>query len=295
MIMVDGLGVPPEGWENSIFAKLCSPEFVRLFSENSIPLDATLGVEGIPQSATGQTALFTGKNASQIVGTHLSGFPGPRLKSILKENNIFLELIKKGHSAMFANSYARYPLDLVINTRFASVTSVMLSTYAEKALATEELLNGQAVFHDITRESVAEQFELPTITPEEGAIHLLNVSSKYDFVLFEYFRTDKAGHTGDEKELCIVLREFSAFLLNLRKNLPLETGLLLCSDHGNCEDLNSKQHTLNKVPLLMLNMKTPSPIPSSITDVYDVILQYFEKNESHMTYKAHSEKGKSHE
>ncbi|HBM16734.1 MAG TPA: metalloenzyme [Lentisphaeria bacterium] len=277
MIMVDGLGIPPESWEKSVFAKFCPSEFVNLFIDNSIPLDAALGVEGLPQSATGQTALFTGRNASQIIGSHLSGFPGPRLKALLKENNIFLELIKRGHSAMFANSYARYPLDLVINTRFASVTSVMLSTFAQKALASEELLSGHAVFHDITRESIAEQFDIPTITPTEGAGHLLNVSLKYDFILFEYFRTDMAGHSGDEEELRIVLKKFSTFLLEIYKNLPPDTGLLLCSDHGNCENIFSKQHTLNKVPLLLVNMEKPDPLPLSITDVYNVILEYFKK------------------
>ena len=34
-----------------------------------------LGIEGLPQSATGQTALFTGINAAQLLGRHLFGFP----------------------------------------------------------------------------------------------------------------------------------------------------------------------------------------------------------------------------
>lgn len=43
------------------------------------PTDACLGVAGIPQSATGQTVLFTGKNAAQMAGRHINGFPTIRL------------------------------------------------------------------------------------------------------------------------------------------------------------------------------------------------------------------------
>lgn len=276
MIMVDGFGVPPEGWEKSIFAKYCSPEFIKLFIENSIPLNATLDIEGIPQSATGQTTLFTGVNAAKIVGSHISGFPGPSLKAILKSNNIFLALIKLGKQVVFANSYSRYPLNKILGTRFASVTSVMLSTFAEKALDTDDLLKGEAVFHDITRRTITEKYGIPVTTPEDGAKHLLKVSSKNDFTLFEYFMTDRAGHANEEKELKTSLDELSRFILELCNNLPEGTGLLLCSDHGNCEDTNTKQHTFNPTPLLMINMDKPNTIPKCLTDVYNLIINYFE-------------------
>ena len=40
-----------------------------------LALDAVLGVKGRPQSATGQTSLFTGVNAAAVLGRHLRGFP----------------------------------------------------------------------------------------------------------------------------------------------------------------------------------------------------------------------------
>ena len=40
-----------------------------------LPLDATLGVPGLPQSGTGQTALFTGMNAPKLIGKHFGPFP----------------------------------------------------------------------------------------------------------------------------------------------------------------------------------------------------------------------------
>jgi len=61
MLMVDGFGVPEEGWRGSVFERYCVPGFVEIFEEFSIPVDPGMGVPGIPQSATGQTALFTGR------------------------------------------------------------------------------------------------------------------------------------------------------------------------------------------------------------------------------------------
>ena len=37
-------------------------------------IDARLGVSGLPQSATGQTTLFTGVNAPKITGRHINAF-----------------------------------------------------------------------------------------------------------------------------------------------------------------------------------------------------------------------------
>src|SRR5690625_2425934 len=51
--------------------------------------DATLGVPGRPQSATGHTALLTGVNASAAIGQHLLGFPNAPLRELLRRQNLF--------------------------------------------------------------------------------------------------------------------------------------------------------------------------------------------------------------
>ncbi|HEY2923438.1 MAG TPA: hypothetical protein VGJ98_00560, partial [Candidatus Eisenbacteria bacterium] len=51
-------------------------------------LDASLGVPGLPQSATGQTSILTGINAPMAMGHHVSGFPGPTLRKILFEHSL---------------------------------------------------------------------------------------------------------------------------------------------------------------------------------------------------------------
>ena len=93
--MIDGFGVPAEGWHTSIYAKYAKKGFVDLFSEFSRPISADLGVKGVPQSATGQTALFTGLNAAEVIGRHSQGFPGPTLRKLIRQQNLFSTLIKK--------------------------------------------------------------------------------------------------------------------------------------------------------------------------------------------------------
>ena len=51
------------------------------------PIDAALGIEGLPQSATGQTALFTGVNAPQLVGMHISAFPTQDLRDTIAKHS----------------------------------------------------------------------------------------------------------------------------------------------------------------------------------------------------------------
>ena len=56
------------------------------------PIDACLGVNGIPQSATGQSALLSGINTSEILGFHLNAYPNKRIIDILNEKSILKTL-----------------------------------------------------------------------------------------------------------------------------------------------------------------------------------------------------------
>src|SRR5947208_11339573 len=68
-------------------------------------IDAALGVPGLPQSATGQTAILTGVNAPAIMGHHLSGFPGPTLRRVLFEHSLLKQVRERGKSATFLNAF----------------------------------------------------------------------------------------------------------------------------------------------------------------------------------------------
>lgn len=248
LFFVDGFGWPPEPLAESMYAPL--PTVCRLLTGHAVPIDATLGVAGLPQSATGQTAIFTGINAAERVGRHVEGFPTTELRAIIAHHSLFRQLKEAGRTCTFANAYLRAP-GLSLPLAHRSVTTVM--TYEALGVTREraELDAGRAVFHDITRAS-ADKIgitDLPTIAEEVGASHLLTTLREVDFCLFEYFLTDHAGHRGDLSWQQAVLASVDRFLAGIVAGLDCERELfLVVSDHGNIESRADHHHTTNPVP-----------------------------------------------
>ncbi len=286
MIMLDGVGVPPEGWRDSLYSKYCSDQFIDLFSNYSMPIDACLGYDGLPQSASGQTALFTGYNGADIMGDHLPGFPGPLLRDAIRDRNIFSSLESANYTVAFANAYVRYSMAELRKTRFRSVTTIMTEGVFGAVRRKGDLIEHYAVYHDITRESLQggkvgfgrHKFKMKppipeVITPKRGAQDLLNIAKNYDFTLFEYFMTDKAGHSQDQEFVKNVLADIDEFFCTLMDEMCDDTLLVVSSDHGNIEDPTSGKHTRNPVPLLVYGKNRPDIIPVvSLTDVHSFIV-----------------------
>jgi len=270
MIMVDGFGIPENGWAGSIYEAYCGPEFVKLMSDYSIPLDSCMGVAGIPQSATGQATLFSGINTAELLGMHQQGFPGPTLKKLVQENNLFQYLLENGLTVSFANAYVRMSLEELEKSRLFSVTSVMAAAALSQVRNRKDLLAGHAVYHDLTRKTLQE-LSIPLISPLQSAGHLLDVAREYDFTLFEYFLTDLAGHRPDFAELEETLREFGKFFCSLVNEIADDWVLILTGDHGNCEDPSTRQHTLNPVPFFIYNH---SPHPSDELHSLDQVCRF---------------------
>ncbi len=276
MIMIDGFGIPETGWQDSIYAKFAEKGFTELLSEYSIPISANLGVEGVPQSATGQTALFTGTNAAQVMGRHCQAFPGPKLRNIIEKQNLFSALIKKRLKVTFANAYIQHTIEELAKLRMRSVTTVMTASAIGKVRNLNDLLKGDAVYHDLTCKTVPAKYNITPISPKNAAQNLANIARKHNFTLFEYFLTDRAGHKNKPDYLNNVLYEFSTFFLELVQFARDDLIVILTSDHGNCEEPETKQHTQNKVPFFIYNY--PLPLPEqmqSIQDVYHFIDKTF--------------------
>ena len=250
MFFVDGLGLgSPDPAVNPVQAEVC-PRLVELL-ESARPVDACLGVDGLPQSATGQTALLTGVNAARLMGRHIEGFPGRRLVEIVSTHNIFRMLKEMGLSATFANGYFVADSTEAAASQPKSVTTVAtLSSFGE-VRNKADIECGQAVYQDLTRETLrARGYKGALITPELAALHLLDIAGKHRFTLFEYFQTDRAGHRGDFEVARRVLRKFDLFLDAIMNEVTNrgDLSLVLTSDHGNIEDLGTIGHTLNPVP-----------------------------------------------
>lgn len=262
-VFVDGLGLgSADPGINPLADAEKFPAIGRIL-KNAIPLDAALGVPGLPQSATGQAALLTGLNAPALMGRHIEGFPPPRLKAMVQEHNIFSKLLKAGRACTFANAYW---LDDVahIPPRRASVTTVATlaafgglprrSSDTPAMVATKagvrgkaDLLANRAVYHDLTREKLRERgYDGPLITPEAAAEHLIRIANEHDFTLFEFFETDQAGHSVDPERIFQCLEKLDRFFAAV---LHFSGLFIVTSDHGNIEEATARTHTANPVPL----------------------------------------------
>lgn len=249
LLFVDGLGLPPEPLPQSVYAGL--PALAQLLAPPCcVPLDAQLGVAGTPQSATGQTAIFTGSNAAARLGRHCEGFPGPELRAIIESGNLFSWLLAAGRRCAFANAYATRP-GATLPLLFRSVTTVMTLHALGTTRNRQELLEGNAVYHDVTRETLAGLGvdDVPVISEVAAARHLLTVMRSVDVSLFEYFLTDHAGHRGSAAERQRVLRRLDALVGAFMAAMDSATELLLLvSDHGNIEVPATHGHSCNPVP-----------------------------------------------
>jgi 2,3-bisphosphoglycerate-independent phosphoglycerate mutase len=220
-----------------------------------LPLDATLGVAGLPQSGTGQTALFTGENAARLIGKHFGPFPYSTLRPVIAAKNIFAKLRQRGLHPYFANAYpqrffeymARHPGRITVPP-YASLESGL------PLLGAEDLAAGRGVSADITGEgwSALGYSDVKVIPPAEAGRRMVGMLQRHEFVLFEYWKTDHAGHAQDMTEACAALSSVDGLLAGVLDSMDHRRHLLLVtSDHGNLEDLSVRMHTRHPVPALL--------------------------------------------
>lgn len=251
-LFIDGVGIAEPAADNPINREVC-PMLCSLIKHHSKPIDACLGVEGLPQSATGQATMFTGINCAAKMGKHCEGFPGLELREIIKKNNIFLELERRGKSVCFADAYLVDKIDEISQRRFKSVTTVMALTMPRTIAMIEDLKSDNALMHDLTRETIQDHYpDIPIIMPQRAAEHLFNIAQKNDFTLYEFFQTDVSGHSMDYTRACSVLRIYDMFLSALVRYTEVAgITLIVTADHGNVETINHRGHTRNPVPFIV--------------------------------------------
>jgi len=244
------------------------------------PVDANLGVEGLPQSGTGQTSIFCGVNAPKIVGKHFGPFPYSTLKPIIEKENIFNSFLEKGMKVSFANAFPKIFFDYVNSGRKRlNVTTLMALGSNIKLYDVDDMLEGRGVSSDITqlRWNTKLKYDIPIITPEEAAQRLMNITKENNFTLFEYFFTDHLGHGRNKEDFDILLDDLDRFLFKIISEISDDITLLICSDHGNLENIGVKGHTTN--PSLTITagigalelkekIKDLSQIKSAILDLY---------------------------
>lgn len=260
LFFIDGLGIGTRGPHNP-FDGLEGAAPLAIFpnEEPELPFDgvlaitdACLGVDGRPQSASGQTTILTGVNAPARVGYHKQGFPNQALIDIIREHSIFVQLKNAGVAPItFANTYTeRF---FVSRPRWISATTAAVEAAGLRFNIVEDLKAGHAVYQDFTNAMLIERGESVTLrTPTEAGDVLADIVAANKFTLYEYFITDKIGHAQDREEARRVLPMLAAFIRTVLTKLDLSRAtVILTSDHGNVEDLSIRNHTLNPVPTLI--------------------------------------------
>ena len=141
MIFVDGFGLggrdnnPIVVAETPVLDELLGGHLLwgkRYITHNNTvlrALDPTLGVPGKPQSATGQTTLWTGINAAKAIGFHLYAYPNQRLAEIIANKSIFKQLTDAGKEVMFANAFTN-AYDQAVGDKKQKHTASTLSALA---------------------------------------------------------------------------------------------------------------------------------------------------------------------
>jgi hypothetical protein len=217
----------------------------------AVPVDACLGIDGLPQSATGQTTLLTGVNAQQVQGHHLSGFPGPTLRPVLLEHSILKQVRDLGRRAVFFNTFRSPFFDLPRERQLRMSATTIANLAADLSFFdVPDMAAGRSLYQDFTGQELIDLgFAAPRLAPAQAGELLARNLPSYDFLLYEYFRTDKAGHTGDRAACEAQLALYDEFLGAVLAARPADVLILLCADHGNIEDATVKTHTRNPVPL----------------------------------------------
>jgi 2,3-bisphosphoglycerate-independent phosphoglycerate mutase len=278
LFFIDGLGIGARGAHNPLseienvapLAYFQGEESNVIHDGLMIPTDATLGVEGRPQSASGQTTILTGINAPARLGYHKQGFPNEALREIINEHSLFLQLKRRGvDDAVFANAYT--PQFFTETPRWKSATTVAMEAAGLPFRRLPDLVGRKALFHDFTNESLRERgFDAPVFSPAEAAAILAELSRNHRFTLYEHFITDKIGHDQDWTRARTHLPRLAEFARELLQLVNLETTtVILTSDHGNIEDLSVRNHTLNRVPTVIWG-RAKSKAAASVRSLADI-------------------------
>ena len=278
LFFIDGLGIgtrgthnPLDGLDEAAPLAIFQNEVAEIPFDGIVAVtDARLGVEGRPQSASGQTTILTGINAPTAIGSHKQGFPNQALLDIIRKYSIFLQLKNSGvESITFANTYTKRFFER--RPRWISATTAAVEAAGLRFNVVDDLRAGRAVYHDFTNAMLIERGEVVSPrSPEEAGEVLAGIAQNHSFTLYEYFITDKIGHAQDREAARQALPSLARFIRRLLQSLDLEeTTVILTSDHGNIEDLSLRNHTLNPVPTIVWGKQRDS-IAARIKSLADI-------------------------
>jgi 2,3-bisphosphoglycerate-independent phosphoglycerate mutase len=284
-IFIDGVGLGSENPLVNPFVRASTPHLDALLGGNKIianghsptsadgncltktsrasllSLDACLGIDGFPQSASGQASLLTGKNVPLILGYHDGPKPSPEIIEILQGETLFSLMVKQNRKALLLNAYPpRYFISIENGYRLPGAIALS-AMYAGIPLKNQDdLFKGDAISTDFTAQGWRDHLgivDTPLLDPHQAGERFNSLSTTCDLAFFEYWLTDIAGHHQDMDAAIDLLELFDTVLGQVADSWDDEEGLIIVtSDHGNLEDLSTRRHTRNDVPLLIIGSQT---------------------------------------
>lgn len=273
-IFLDGIGLGENNPETNPFATAKMPNLNRLLDGRSLlkdsapfhgerttllAVDPAVGVNGLPQSATGQAILMTGINIPAELGYHYGPKPNPEVAAYLKEATLFSRFAKEGKKAALLNAYPpRYFHGIDSGKRLYSSIPLSVINAGLPLFKHDDLFAGRALSADFTGEgwrTMLGYLDAPVMEPPHAGRALGTLAKEYDFALFEYWASDYAGHKQEMDDAIRLMETFDGVLGGLTE--IWDDGLILItSDHGNMEDLSTRKHTDADVPALVIGDKT---------------------------------------
>lgn len=262
-LFVDGLGI--SGDDRSVLRTTPLPTLAALTNGFApVPhdsgaiayrvLDATLGVDGLPQSATGQTTLLTGVNAALVLGRHQGPHPGSQLQALLADQSLQVWARSRRLRLFHANGYRAEYLQ-----RIAGARRNMLSAFGFAARAAGESL--------LDLDDPRAHRPGYWIDAAEAGRAFAAAADAHDLSVLEYWALDYSGHR-DRAAVPVRLAELDSFVGAFVGAASAST-LVITSDHGNAEEPWHERHTRNLVPFIA-HGPAAHGVPSSMSSIEDV-------------------------
>jgi len=281
-IFLDGIGLGVNDPATNPFARAKMPNLNALLDGRSLlkesapfdgeratllAVDPSVGVNGLPQSATGQAMLLTGKNISAELGYHYGPKPNPEVAAYLNDGTLFSRFAKAGKKTALLNAYPpRYFDGIDSGKRLYSSIPLAVTNAGLPLFRHDDLFAGRALSADFTGEGWRTMLgfpDSPMMEPHHAGRKLASLAKEYDFSLFEYWASDYAGHKQQMETAVGLMETFDGVLGGLVEEMKDERGkragellVLATSDHGNMEDLSTRKHTSAHVPALVIGDKS---------------------------------------
>lgn len=275
LIFIDGIGLGADDPASNPFAVANTPTLHALAGGQRwlastprteaarsifLPTDTKFGVEGRPQSASGQAVIVTGRNVPLELGEHYGPRPNPPIRAILAENNIFKALTVQGKRAALLDAY---PPDFfkAVDRGKRLRSSLQQAAYegGVRIRTVDDLMAGQALSADWTGQGwrgFLGYENAPLLSLDEAGARMGELARQAEFSMFSTWISDEIGHRGPLERGVEYLEQFDAVIRGLVNTWNDHEGLIIItSDHGNMEDISTRLHTLNDVPTVVIGDK----------------------------------------